>query len=217
MKYKIKICQLACIVFVFYLNPVVKTYSQKIHDFTVNSNQRKDSLKLLDATKLDFGLNHNISLNGDETYKMYKNRIRFRLLEIETKSSSVFVQFEDTHLVERIIFNSQRVKKLNCKNLLRKDTAYHTDKLGFAIGDSFSYVVRKLDGGDYKIEKNYPAGKDTCLRIHGLLRFQGIYKIEYDEYMCIYCFINSKLDLIEIDYFRDVNPLISNYINSFSD
>jgi hypothetical protein len=129
--------------------------------------------------------------------------VAMQVLKLKSENSFVFIKFTTNHEVEKIQYTS--LKKGNNKGkIFYAKNSYQTSCFRFKIGDSLSTVLRKLKGLEYKTEWNLPSKKDICINIHGLVKFKGINSTTYDEYICSYCFVNKKLDLVEINYFRDV-------------
>jgi hypothetical protein len=185
---------------------------EKIIDTTALS-LCQDSLKLLDDWKIDYGFNNGITFWGDTTYNLYKSKVKWQpgvamqVLELKSANSFIFIKFTSNHEIERVNYTSLKRANNNKDKIFYSKNNYQSDYFGFKIGDSLPFVLKKLKGVDYKMEKNYPSKKDVCVNIHGLVKFEGIANTTYDEYMCSYCFVNKKLDLIEINYFRDVPHL----------
>ena len=212
MKSKTIVLLLLYFIVIFFCGFNSSGYELIIQEKKIDTNEVsvfQDSLNLLNDWKIDYGFNKGITLWGDTTYNLYKPKIKWRpgvamqVLELKSANSFLFIKFTTNHEIEKIQYASVKWKKNNGKIFYAKNS-YQTDYFGFKMGDSVSTVLRKLKGLEYKTEWKLPSKKDICVKIHGLVKFKGINKTTYDEYMCTYCFVNKKLDLIEINYFRNV-------------
>ena len=169
---------------------------------------QQDSLNLLNENEIDYGFNQDITLWGDKTYNLYKSKVKYspdwarEILTLKTANAIIFIVFTQLHCIEKIKYFKLR-GRLNGEFIETKKS-YQSGYFGFKIRDSLPFVLGKLKGVKYKIEKDIYSKKSLTVKLHGYLEYDDRFIGKgYDEYTCDYCFTNNKLDLIEINYFRD--------------
>ena len=177
-------------------------------DYLVRKNTflQADSLKYVTQFQIDYGLNNGISLQSDSTYNLFKKKVKFlrgvslKYINLKSLNANVFIKFTTSNEIEKIQLvqsNNKGKKSINFKK-------FKTEKFGLEIGDSFNYVIKRLKGIRYKILNEDWDSKKSFIKVHEKVKFHGFKSIIFDEYICTYCFVNRKLNLIEINYFRDL-------------
>ncbi|HRE62306.1 MAG TPA: hypothetical protein PKU77_00870 [Ferruginibacter sp.] len=176
----------------------------------VNHPVIEDTSLIIDKSKLDDGFNKDISIQGDSTYSIFKDQLKWQpgvameILKLRSLNASIVIKFTSNHEIERIQYASLLATGNEDKNFFINKN-YQTNFYQFKIGDSLETILNKLKGIRYKIEQNFPSTKDICITINGFIKNTGTSSVgEFDEYRCAYCFKKGKLDLVEINYFRDV-------------